>query len=180
MSELEALVGPPAPRAANKVRSSLGELHRRWLASSPFCFIATAGADGSCDVSPRGDQPGFVVVLDERTIAVPDRPGSRRFDGFKNVFTNPHAGLISLIPGRSDALRINGKATVVREGPFFEDMEVAGVRPILALVIDVEEVFLHHSRAFVRSGIWDSATWSPDALSSEVELGRLLEEFDAS
>jgi hypothetical protein len=85
-----------------------------------------------------------------------------------------------LIPGRSDALRINGKATVVREAPFFEDMEVAGVRPILALVIDVKEVFLHHSRAFVRSGVWDSATWSPDVMSSEVELGRLLEEFDAS
>jgi PPOX class probable FMN-dependent enzyme len=179
-SELEAVAGPPSPQSANKVRSTLGEWHRKWLAISPFCLIATAAADGSCDVSPRGDQPGFVVVVDERTIAVLDHPGSRRFDGFKNVLTNPHAGLISLIPGRADALRINGRATVVRDAPFFDDMALGGARPAMALVIEVHEVFLHHSRSFVRSGIWDSTTWSSDALPPEVDLAKLLEDVDAA
>src|SRR3954452_4162680 len=110
VDELRAIVGDVMPRAAMKVRPALVDLDREWLAQSPFCLLATTGADGSCDVSPKGDPDGFVHVLDETTIAVPDRPGNRRVDGFLNILDNPHVGLIFLIPGRGDTLRINGRA----------------------------------------------------------------------
>src|SRR5215469_11351505 len=120
--ELEALVGSPSPRAAEKVHRTLTELHRLFLSNSSFCLVATAAADGSCDVSPKGDYPGFAMVLDAETIAIPDRPGSRRADGFHNVLSNPHVGLLFLIPGRADALRINGRAHILRDAAFFDEM----------------------------------------------------------
>ena len=98
-AELRALTGEPAPFVAAKDRPALGPIHREWLAASPFCLIATSGADGTCDVSPKGDPPGFALVLDDQTIAIPDRPGNRRVDGFANVLDNPHAGLVFLVPG---------------------------------------------------------------------------------
>jgi uncharacterized protein len=175
VEELEAIVGPPSVRATEKVHRELGDLHRRWLGHSPFCLVATAAADGSCDISPKGDQPGFVLVIDERTIALPDRQGSRRVDGFHNLMSNPHVGLIFLIPGRVDALRINGRARVLRQAPFFSQMELDGVRPQLALLVDIDEVFLHSTRAFVRSGIWEHSSFDQSDLPSEEELARALE-----
>jgi hypothetical protein len=99
-TQLRELLGEPLPRAAGKDRPHLDEIDRQWLAASPFCLVATAAADGSCDVSPKGDPPGFTVVLDDRTIALPERAGNRRADGFRNILTNPHVGLIYLLPGR--------------------------------------------------------------------------------
>src|SRR5262245_35502049 len=132
-AELRELLGEPAAHAARKTRSTLHALDRDWLAHSPLCLIATSGRDGSCDVSPKGDPPGFVQVLDERTVAIPDRPGNRRADGFHNILENPHVGLIHLLPGRGDTLRINGTARIVREAPFLDGMTVKGNRPVLAL-----------------------------------------------
>jgi PPOX class probable FMN-dependent enzyme len=161
IDELVGLIGVPLPRVANKARPALHELDRQWLAASPFCLVATSDETGACDVSPKGDPPGQLAhVIDEKTIALAERPGNRRADGYKNVLANPHAGLIFLIPSRDDTLRINGRARLVSDAPFFDDMIVKGHRPILALVIEIEEVFYHCSKAFLRSQLWRAETWT--------------------
>lgn len=176
--QLRAIVGDPVPRVANKARPVLDELDRDWLAASPMCLVATAAADGTCDVSPRGDPPGFAHVLDDRTIAIPDRPGNRRVDGFLNVLENPQVGLIFLVPGRGDTLRINGRATLVADAPFFDEMVVGGHRPRLALVVELTEVFYHCSKAFLRSALWKPQTWAPDAVASRAVIAQTLERPD--
>ncbi|MEU4565703.1 pyridoxamine 5'-phosphate oxidase family protein [Micromonospora sp. NPDC023956] len=176
--ELRDLLGEPTPRVAGKERRVLHELDRQWLAAAPFCLIATSGADGSCDVSPKGDPPGFTLVLDDRTIAIPERPGNRRADGFHNILENPHVGLIFLVPGRSDTLRINGRATLVRDAPFFDRMVVQGHRPQLALVVEIEQVFYHCAKAFLRSELWRPETWQPDALPSRPRIVKAVEAPD--
>ena len=161
--ELRDMVGEPAERAVRKVRPALHELDRQWLAASPFCLLATSGADGSCDVSPKGDPAGSLAhVLDDTTIALAERPGNRRVDGYLNVLGNPHVGLIFLIPGRTDTLRINGRGTLVRDAPFFDDLVVKNHRPLLALVVEIDEVFHHCAKAFLRSQLWDPQTWTDD------------------
>ncbi len=174
--ELRELLGVPAPRAAAKERTRLHERDRQWLAASPFCLVATAGADGTCDVSPKGDPPGFVRVLDDTTVAVPERPGNKRADGYRNILDNPHVGLLSLIPGRTDTLRINGRARLVRDAPFFDDMTVRGHRPVLAVVVEIEQIFYHCAKAFLRSELWRPETWGPDDLPSRA---RLIKEVEA-
>lgn len=173
--ELRALLGEPTRAAREKVRTALVDVDREWLAASPFCLVATSGADGTCDVSPKGDPAGFTLVLDDRTIAVPERPGNRRADGFHNLLGNPHVGLLYFLPGRGDTLRVNGRARIVRDAPFFEDMVVAGHRPVLAMVVEVEEVFHHCSKAFLRSGLWDPATWDPDSVAPRAVIARALD-----
>ena len=163
-AELRDLLGEPAARSVTKERPRLHQRDREWLAASPFCLIATADADGRCDVSPKGDPPGFTYIIDDRTIAVPDRPGNRRADGFRNVLANPYAGTIYLVPGRADTLRINGRARLLRDAPFFDEMIVKGNRPRLALVIDIETIFFHCAKAFMRSKLWRPETWHPDVL----------------
>ncbi|HEX4017292.1 MAG TPA: pyridoxamine 5'-phosphate oxidase family protein [Frankiaceae bacterium] len=177
-AQLRELVGTPTQRVAEKVRPSLHDIDRAWLAASPFCLIATSAADGSCDVSPKGDPPGFVHVLDDRTIAIPDRPGNRRVDGFQNVLSNPAVGLLFLVPGRNDTLRINGRAQLVCEAPFFAGMVVKGHRPALALVVHVDEVFSHCSKAFMRSALWDQSSWTPDAVPPRAQIAQKLERPD--
>jgi len=177
-AELGELLGAPAPHAAQKARTALHPVDREWLAHSPLCLIATSGRDGSCDVSPKGDPPGFVKVLDDRTVAIPDRPGNRRIDGFRNVLANPHVGLIHLLPGRGDTLRINGRARIVREAPFLDGMTVKGHRPVVALVVEIEEIFFHCSKAFLRSSTWSPESWQPDALPSRARLSKALERQD--
>lgn len=176
--ELRAVLGEPQPRVLAKDRDHLHELDRRWLARSPFCLMATSGADGSCDVSPKGDPPGFTVVLDDATIAIPERPGNRRADGLRNILTNPHIGLIYLLPGREDTLRINGRARLVRDAPFFDQMTVKGHRPVLALVVDIEQIFHHCSKAFLRAQLWRTETWDPGAVPSRARIARELERPD--
>ncbi|HEU0104231.1 MAG TPA: pyridoxamine 5'-phosphate oxidase family protein [Mycobacteriales bacterium] len=177
-AELRSLLGEPLPRALAKERSRLHDLDRRWLAASPFCLVATSAADGSCDVSPKGDPPGFTVVLDDVTLALPERLGNRRADGLRNLLGNPHIGLIYLLPGRGDTLRINGRARLVRDAPFFDRMIVRGSRPLLAVVVEVEQVFHHCSKAFLRSGLWDPATWAPEAVPPRAQLAHALERSD--
>ncbi|NJP31194.1 pyridoxamine 5'-phosphate oxidase family protein [Micromonospora thermarum] len=173
--ELRELLGTPAPRAAAKERTRLHERDRQWLAASPFCLVATAGADGTCDVSPKGDPPGFALVLDDTTIAIPERPGNKRADGYRNILDNPHVGLIFLIPGRTDTLRINGRARLLRDAPFFDSMVVNGHRPVLAVVVEIEQIFYHCAKAFLRSDLWRPETWSPDVLPSRARLVKEVE-----
>ncbi|MGO9783708.1 MAG: pyridoxamine 5'-phosphate oxidase family protein [Streptosporangiaceae bacterium] len=163
-AELRGLLGEPVARSVTKERPRLHPRDREWLAASPFCLIATADDGGRCDVSPKGDPPGFTYVIDDRTIAIPDRPGNRRADGFRNVLANPYAGTIYLVPGRTETLRINGRARLVRDAPFFDEMIVKGHRPRLALVIDIETIFFHCAKAFMRSKLWRPETWHPDVL----------------
>jgi PPOX class probable FMN-dependent enzyme len=179
-AELTALIGEPVARVAHKVRRSLHEVDRVWLASSPFCLIATSAADGTCDVSPKGDPPGFTHVLDDTTIVVPDRPGNRRVDGFRNVLGNPQVGLLYLVPGRGDTLRINGRARLVSDAPFFDDLVVKGHRPALALLVDVEEVFYHCSKAFLRSRLWHPESWQPEAAPSRPRISKAVERQEDS
>jgi uncharacterized protein len=160
LDSLVDLVGVPIPRIRDKVRTVLHDLDRQWLAASPFCLVATSDADGRCDVSPKGDPAGqLAYVLDDTTIAIAERPGNRRADGYRNVVANPHVGLIFMIPGRGDTLRINGRARLVSDAPFFDDMIVKGHRPILALVVEIEEIFHHCAKAFLRSQLWQPQTW---------------------
>jgi hypothetical protein len=163
-AELRDLLGEPAARSMTKERPRLHQRDREWLAASPFCLVATADAGGRCDVSPKGDPPGFTQIIDDRTIAIPDRPGNRRADGFRNVLANPYAGTIYLVPGRTETLRINGRAWLLRDAPFFDEMIVKGNRPRLALVIDIETIFFHCAKALMRSKMWRPETWHPDVL----------------
>jgi PPOX class probable FMN-dependent enzyme len=161
-ARLRELYGQPGERAVAKERPVLNEDCRAFIAHSPFLVMGTAGADGRCDVSPKGDAPGFVVVLDERHLAIPDRLGNNRLDGLRNVVENPHVGLIFFIPGREDTLRVNGRARIVRDDALLERLAVAGKRPVTALVVEVEQCFMHCARAFKRAGLWETERW-PDA-----------------
>nr|WP_189164862.1 pyridoxamine 5'-phosphate oxidase family protein [Sphaerisporangium melleum] len=169
-AELRELLGPVMPRAITKERRRLHEMDREWLAASPFCLIATSGAEGDCDVSPKGDPPGFTLVLDDTTIAIPERPGNRRADGYLNILANPHVGLLYVVPGRNETLRINGRARLVREAPFFDRMVVKGHRPVLAVVVEIEQIFFHCAKAFMRSGLWKHQTWNPGVLPPHPQI----------
>lgn len=188
VDDLVALLGVPSDRARRKTRPALLPVDRDWLAASPFCVLATASATGECDASPKGDPAGSLVhVIDDRTIALAERPGNRRADGYQNILQNPHVGLDFLIPGRGDTLRINGRARLVSDAPFFDEMVVKGHRPVLAVVVDIDELFFHCAKAFLRSQLWDPTTWDPDGvvprravIARDVEpTGQTLEELDA-
>ncbi|MCP2328651.1 hypothetical protein HDA40_007158 [Hamadaea flava] len=168
--ELRDLLGAPMPRAVAKERAALHPRDRDWLAASPFVLVATSDAEGNCDVSPKGDPAGFTYVIDDHTIALPERKGNRRADGFHNILANPHVGLIFLIPGRTETLRINGRARLVRDAPFFDEMIVKGHRPQLAVVVDIDTIFFHCAKAFLRSQLWQAETWHPDVLPSHACL----------
>lgn len=186
LEALVDLVGEPLERVANKGRPALIDVDRDWLAASPFCVLATAAADGTCDASPKGDPPGELVhVIDERTIALAERPGNRRADGYRNILTNPHVGLNFLIPGRNDTLRINGRARLVGDAPFFDQMVVKGRRPLLAIVVEIEDIFFHCSKAFMRSDLWKPERWEPEArvpslaaLAHQTMPEKSLEEYE--
>jgi PPOX class probable FMN-dependent enzyme len=174
-AQLVELVGDPLPRTVAKDRTRIAPTHRDWLAASPFCLVATCGADGRCDVSPKGDPPGFTLVLGPTTLALPDRPGNRRCDGFRNVLSNPHVGLLYLVPGRGDTLRVNGRARLVRDAAYFDRMVVRGHRPRLALEVEVEQVFFHCAKAFLRAQLWSPQSWAPDAVPSRAVIAQRME-----
>ena len=156
---LRTLIGTPSELALKKQLGALDPHCRDFIAHAPFVLVATANAAGQCDVSPKGDAPGFVRVLDDRHLAIPDRPGNKRLDGMRNILGNPHVGLIFLIPGMEETLRVNGRGSIVRDASLLDRMVVNGKRPQLAIGVEVEECFLHCAKAFKRSGLWDPATW---------------------
>lgn len=178
VDELRELYGTPKSRAVTKERTRLLDVDREWLAVAPFCLVATSDAEGNLDVSPKGDPGGFVHVLDDHTIAIPDRPGNNRVDGFTNILANPHVGLLFVIPGRPDSLRVNGRARLVREAPFFDDMIVKGHRPKLAILVEVEQVFFHCGKAFMRSSLWRPEAWNPTAVDSHPKLIKRVQEVE--
>ena len=187
LDQLVDLLGEPNARARDKGRPELLDLDRDWLAATPFCVMATSAADGSCDASPKGDPAGQLVhVIDSRTIALAERPGNKRADGYQNIIDNPHVGLNFFIPGRNDTLRINGRARLVSDASFFDEMVVKGHRPLLAVVVEIDDIFFHCGKAFLRSGLWKPETWDPEAvvprrsvIAAEVEPnGMTVEQLD--
>ena len=180
-TQLRDLLGEPGARAATKERTRLHPVDRQWLAVSPFCVIATCDADGNCDASPKGDPAGHLIhVLDDTTIAIAERPGNRRADGYLNVLANPHVGVLSLIPGRNETLRINGRARLLRDAPFFDDLVVKGHRPVLVLLVEIDQIFFHCGKAFMRSHQWQPDTWQPDLLPSNAKLVKCVQEVRES
>jgi len=167
-TEIRALVGgTPSERAVVKERPSLDEQSRRFIALSPFLLLSTASADGTCDVSPRGDAPGFVHVLDDTRIVIPERNGNKRLDGLKNLLTNPHAGLLFLVPGCDYTRRVNGRAWITTDPELLAGMVAEGVTPTLAVGVEVQQAFFHCVKSFRRSKLWVHDTWpSADALPS--------------
>jgi PPOX class probable FMN-dependent enzyme len=159
-AQLRAIIGAAFPRALRKEITSLDVHCRAIIAQSPFVLISSSDAAGRQDVSPKGDPPGFVQVLDDRTLAIPDRPGNRRTDTFRNVLQNPRVGLLFLVPGRNETLRVNGTATIVRDAGLRERMAVNGKLPELALVVSAEEVFVHCGKCMLRARLWEPDAWT--------------------
>jgi uncharacterized protein len=186
-TEIRALVGAPGERPLLKERTTIDEHCRAFIAQSPLLLMATAGADGTCDVSPKGDAPGFVAVLDEKRLVIPDRNGNKRIDGMKNLLSNPHVGLIFIVPGRDETLRVNGRACITRDPTLLERVRAKGTMPLLAIGVEVEQAFLHCVKAFRRSRVWVHEEWpKADALPNYActlfdqikPAGVTLEEFD--
>ena len=161
LAELRALVGEPSELAKKKQLDRLDDHCREYIAHAPFLLMGTADAAGHCDVSPKGDAPGFVHVLDDRHLVIPDRPGNKRLDGMRNILENPHIGLLFLVPRYDETLRVNGRASIIRDADLLARMDVGGKRPRLAIGVEVEEVFMHCAKAFRRSGLWEPGKW-PD------------------
>jgi hypothetical protein len=159
MKELREPLGNPSSLAANKVVHALDRHCREFISKSPFLAMATSDANGHCDVSPRGDAPGFVLVLDDHHLFIPERPGNRRMDSIQNIIANPHVGLLFFIPGLGETLRINGKAVVCRDPELLEKTAVSGRTPMFGIGVEVEEVYAHCAKAFIRSGLWNPDSW---------------------
>jgi uncharacterized protein len=179
--ELRALLGEPAPLVVAKVVDRLNALTRRFIELSPFLCLASSDGAGNCDVSPRGDPRGFVRILDDQTLLVPERPGNRLADSLRNVLQNPRVGLLFVIPGVTDTFRVNGRATLTTDAALLAPSAVEGKPPTLGLLIDIEAAFTHCSKAFLRSQLWDPSTFvERAALPSNGEIHKALNEaFDA-
>lgn len=167
---LRALFPPTHEMARIKCLPALDRHARDFIARTPFLCIGTRDREGRADVSPRGDPPGFVQVLDDRTLAIPDRPGNNRLDTMANILADPSVGLLFLIPGFDETLRINGQARLVTEPTLLERLAVDGRSPRVAIVVAVEEVFLHCAKAFRRSRLWD-----PEARQDRREMPSLTQ-----
>lgn len=168
-AEIEAAIGKPSQRVLAKVLDRLDDICRAFIARAPFVVVASCDSLGRIDVSPKGDAPGFVQVLNGRTLAIPERPGNRRADTFRNVLQNPRVGLIFLVPGKAETLRVSGTARIVRDAWLRERMAVADRIPELALVVTLEEAFVHCTKCMVRSRMWQPDTWNADGLASIAE-----------
>ncbi len=154
-SELRTVYGEPSERSQQKVLDRLDRHCRRFIALSPFCVLSTAGADGRAEVSPRGDVPGFVAVADERTLLIPDRPGNNRTDSLRNVVAQPHVGLLFLVPGMNETLRVSGTAEIVTDPDVLEPLSMKGRPPVSVLRVTVERAFLHCAKALIRARLWE-------------------------
>ena len=168
-SELTALYNTPRERSVRKQMDHLDEYSRAFIAASPLLIIGTQGRqpDGVADTSPRGDVPGFVRVVDDRTVLIPDRPGNNRLDTLQNIVANPVVGLLFLVPGLPETFRVNGEAAISHDPALLESFAVQGKLPRTILVVKVKEAFIHCSRALVRADVWNPAKFAqPGAVPS--------------
>jgi PPOX class probable FMN-dependent enzyme len=184
--EIAATLGEPGVSQVNKVIDHIDDHCRAWIEHSSFVVVASASAAGAMDVSPKGDPPGFVRVLDPKTLAIPDRPGNHRADTFLNVLENPHVGLMFVIPKRREVVRVSGTALVVKDPPLLESMAVGDKVPTLALLVRVREAMFHCGKSMLRSHMWEPDLWGPidglptygRALVDHGELDRSVEEME--
>lgn len=171
--ELEAILGTPSEGQVNKCIDHIDELCRTWIERTPFIVLSSVNAAGLMDVSPKGDPPGFVKVLDENTLAIPDRPGNRRADTFLNILENPNCAIIFIIPRRREVVRVNGEAKITRDPSLLQTMAVNNKVPDLALVIQVKEAMYHCGKAIIRSNLWEPDAWpSVDGLPTYAQALR--------
>jgi PPOX class probable FMN-dependent enzyme len=171
--QIREMVGTPHEAVVKKMVTEIDSHIENYLAQSPLFFLATSAANGRADVSPRGDQPGFVKVLDRHTIAYVERLGNRRVDSMLNMLDNPQVGMIFLIPPLEEVLRINGRATISRNEAFISSLQLEGKTTGIAVIIEVEECFIHCPRAFKQAGIWDYENWrSKDELPVVMDMFR--------
>jgi len=179
--ELTALIGTPSVFSLKKELKSLDDHMRKFIAQSPFAVISTHSADGKCDASPRGDTPGFIHVVDEQTLLIPDRAGNKRVDSYRNILETGRIGLLLLVPGFGETLRINGRAAIIRDEAWLEPLTAQGKRPLVAVAVEVEECFLQCAKALIRSKLWEpharpSLPCAAEMLADQVRLP----EFDAA
>jgi PPOX class probable FMN-dependent enzyme len=154
-AELRTIVGSPGELVIKKELPQLDDHMRRFIAHSPFVVISTHGADGQCDASPRGDAPGFVQVIDHRTLLIPDRRGNKRIDSLQNILATGRIGLIFLVPGVGETLRINGRATIIKDEAWLAPHTAQGQRPLIGIAVAAEECYLQCAKALMRSKLWE-------------------------
>ncbi|AKP53416.1 pyridoxamine 5'-phosphate oxidase family protein [Cyclobacterium amurskyense] len=159
LEELREILGFPRELVQKKSINFIDGHCKNFIAKSPMLFLSTANKDGSCDVSPRGDPAGFVDVLNEQYLVLPERPGNKRCDSMVNILSNPHIGLIFIIPGLKETLRINGKAILSRDKDLLEKYQINGKCPEVGIIVEVEECYIHCAKAFLRSKLWEPETW---------------------
>jgi PPOX class probable FMN-dependent enzyme len=169
-TELRAILGYAGRIPQDKVLPELDEIYRAFIEKSPFVLLGSIDASGNMDVSPKGDPAGFVQLMDNKTLLIPDRPGNQRGDTLSNILQNPSIGLLFLVPGRKDTLRVNGTAQIVRDEDVRARFTMQGKVPMFVIAVTVKEAFFHCAKCVVRAGLWSSET-QPDAL---VSLGEAL------
>jgi uncharacterized protein len=187
-AELRTLYRNPSPGAVRKELKRLDPHARNFLAHSPFVLIGTQDGRGNADVSPKGDKAGFCIALDDFTVAIPDRPGNNRLDSFENLVVNPAVGLIFLIPGMNETLRINGEGRLTADRELCGRFAVDGKAALSVLVVKVRAVYMHCAKAFLRSELWAPESWPERAemptlgeiLRDQLALAETSEEVDAS
>lgn len=157
--ELRSMYENPSELVNNKIITVIDHHCRDYISKSPLLFMATSDSSGDCDVSPRGDTAGFVYVFDDKHLVIPERPGNRRFDSLRNIISNPKVGLIFIIPGLEETLRINGQAKIIKDQEIMAQMEAQGKLPKLGIAVEVEECYMHCAKAFKRSHLWDDKYW---------------------
>ena len=162
-SELRQIIGPPNRWLTSKILYKLDQKCRRFISISPFVVVGSVGAGGLVDLSPKGDPSGFVQVLDDSTLVVPDRHGNRRLDSLRNVLHNPQVGLIFLVPGRRETLRVFGLGLIVRDEWVRKAVAAGDRTPEVALVVDVQRAFFHCGRCITASRLWESSTAAAEA-----------------
>ena len=172
--ELRALYKQPGDNAVRKELKALDHHCKGFVARSPFVLIGSSDGNGNSDVTPKGDKPGFALVLDDKTIAIPDRPGNNRLDTLENILLNPSVGLLFLIPGMNETLRVNGDARITVDADLRERLAVDGKQPQSVVVVSVKAAYMHCAKAFMRSDTWDPSTWNPTALPSVAQLARAI------
>jgi PPOX class probable FMN-dependent enzyme len=172
--QLRSIYKAPGATAVRKELRRLDGHCRNFIARSPFVLIGSSDRDGNADVTPKGDRPGFAVVIDDATLAIPDRPGNNRLDTLENILVNPAVGLLFLIPGMNETLRVNGLARLTADAELCERLAVDGKKPQCAIVVSVRAAYLHCAKAFLRSGLWEPATWMER--STLPTLGQMLKD----
>jgi PPOX class probable FMN-dependent enzyme len=164
--QLRAIIGSPLPMVELKVANELNQVTSDFIKQSPFIVLATADRDGNQDASPKGDHPGFVAIEDSRTLLIPERSGNKLAFGYLNILSNPHVGIVFMIPGTNETLRVNGTAELTSDPAVCKRLTARGAAAKLAIRVQIDQCFFHCAKAFLRSQLWKPETWTPHKIVS--------------